>query len=97
MLILAVFSETIGKFLYKRIFYRLRKIEYEDSLTNKVAENLGQAATIGLVCYFFDMVEIALEVAGIKDTERDFSTLIAKLMYITWATFRVRFYKRNFF
>jgi small-conductance mechanosensitive channel len=97
MLILAFFSETIGKILYQRVFRRFRKdVVYDDSITRQVTETVGQAANLGLVCYFFDAVEIVLEVTGIKG-KKDYSTLIAKLLYMTWFALRVRLYKRQFF
>lgn len=99
MLILAFFSERIGEFLYERIFKRFKKqkIHYEDSITKKVEESLGQAAKLGLVCYLADALEIVLEVAKIKGKQNDLSTLAAKLIYSTWIAFRVRSYKRQFF
>ena len=47
-----------------------------------------------------DTIEVALEVTGIKQKGRghiDVSNLIAKLIYATWAAYRVRIYKRGFF
>lgn len=38
-----------------------------------------------------------MEVTGIKGRKVDISSLIAKLIYATWAFFRVRMYKRGFF
>lgn len=98
MLVLAFFSEKIGRFLYEKIFRRFKKdTEYDDSITKKIDENLGQAAKLGLVCYLLDAFEIVLEVAKIKGQKIDFSTLAAKLIYATWIAFRARLYKRRFF
>lgn len=84
--------------MYEKIFRRLVKHKsYDDSFTKRVDENLGQAAKLGFVCYLIDVFEIVLEVAGIKGKKNDFSTLVAKLIYATWITFRVRLYKRQFF
>lgn len=98
MLVLAFFSERIGKFLYEKIFKRFKKQEtqYKDSITKKVEENLAQVAKLGLVCYLLDAFEIVLEVAKIKGKKTDFSTLAAKLIYATWIGFRARLYKRQF-
>ena len=38
-----------------------------------------------------------MEVAGIKGRTTDFSSLIAKLIYATWAFFKIRIYKRSVF
>ena len=67
-------------------------MKYENSITCHVEELLSQFARIGLVCYLFDLVEIAFEVLGFKG-KRDISTMIAKLMYSTWIAFRVRKYR----
>ena len=98
MIVLAFFSEKIGKFLFRRVFSRIVKYkDYDISITKKVEENLGQIAKLGLVCYILDAFEIVLEVAGIKGKKTDFSTLAAKLIYATWIVFRARIYKRHFF
>eukprot|EP00956_Cyclotella_meneghiniana_P028635 scaffold67355_cov43-Cyclotella_meneghiniana.AAC.1 len=86
MLILALFSNKIGRFLFEKIFK-----------PNKIDTNLGQAAWLGLVCYLLDAFEIVLEVAGIKGKKNDFSTIAAKLLTATWIALRLRLYKRHFF
>lgn len=100
MLILAFFSERIGKFLFNRIFRRFafaKNKTYDESITKKFDESLGQVAKLGLVCYILDGIEIFLEVAGMKGRKNDWSTLAAKLIYATWIIFRVRLYKRHLF
>mmetsp|Transcript_29985 Transcript_29985/g.57326 ORF Transcript_29985/g.57326 Transcript_29985/m.57326 type:complete len:370 (+) Transcript_29985:125-1234(+) len=92
------FSQNIVKFLYTRVFRLFRKdVEYNQSVTNQVVENIRQAAGLGLLCYVFDIIEIVTEVAGIDNTNMNFSSLLSKLLYATWAAFRVRTYKRSFF
>ncbi len=92
------FSPNIGKFLYTRVFRLFRKdVEYDQSITNQVVEIIRQAAGLGLLCYVFDIIEIVMEVAGIDNTNMNFSSLLSKLLYATWAAFRVRTYKRSFF
>jgi hypothetical protein len=81
----------------ENLFSRIRKAaSYENSVTYQVTATISEAARIAAVCYFIDAIEVALEVAGIKG-KFDFSSLIAKLIYATWAFFRVRIYKRSFF
>lgn len=78
----------------------MKKLEYEDSITFHVTETISEASRIAAVCYFIDTIEVALEVTGIKPRGKnvvDVSNLIAKLLYTTWAAFRVRIYKRGFF
>lgn len=70
---------------------------YEDTVTYKVADTISQAARIAGIIYFIDAFEVALEVSGIKGKKsKDISTLLAKLIYATWAFFRARVYKRDF-
>lgn len=79
--------------------YRLRKKEfaYTDSVTFQIAETVSEAARLAAVCYFLDTVEVACEVTGLKGRKVDFSSLLAKLLFATWAGLRARMYKRRFF
>lgn len=96
--VLSFFSNPIGKFFYKRFFYRLRDgVDYDDSITKKVTETISEASRLSVLCYFLDTVEVALEVAGIKGRKMDVSKLSAQLIYATWACFKARLYKRSFF
>lgn len=97
MFFFAAFSEKIGKFYYEKISRRFRDVGYDQSVTQKVANSVGQASALGIICYCFDVFEIALEVAGVKSAKTEYSTPIAKLIFATWAALRVRLYKRNFF
>lgn len=83
----------------ERILFRLRKkrIPYEDSITIQIAETISEAARLAAVCYFLDTVEVAMEVTGIKGRKVDISSLLAKLIFATWACLRTRMYKRRFF
>lgn len=93
MVVLSLFSVPIGRFTYQSFLHKFRDgVAFENSITYHVQEILSEAAKIGLVCYLFDVVEIALEVMGFKG-ERDISTVIAKLIYSTWIAFRVRRYR----
>jgi hypothetical protein len=81
----------------ENLFSRIRKAtSYEESVTFQVTETISEAARIAAVCYFVDTIEVAMEVTGIKGRKFDISSLIAKLIYATWAFFRVRIYKRGF-
>lgn len=80
------------------LFSRIRKnTSYEDSVTVRVTETISEAARIAAVCYLVDTIEVAMEVTGVKGRRVDISSLIAKLIYATWAFFKVRLYKREFF
>lgn len=92
--LLSLFAERIGGFLYNRFLRRLRKdCEYDDSITRLVAGTIEEASRIAVVCYFFDVVEVALEVTGLKRLNFDVSILATKLLYATWAAFKLRSYK----
>lgn len=81
----------------ERLFSRFRKAtSYEDSVTYQVVDMISEAARIAAVCFVIDTIEVALEISGIKGRETDFSTIIAKLIYATWAFLRVRMYRRSF-
>jgi small-conductance mechanosensitive channel len=86
-------------FYSEKLLYRLRKKEvaYAESITYQIAETVSEAARLAAVCYFLDTVEVALEVTGIKGKKVDFSSLLAKLIFATWAGLRSRMYKRRFF
>lgn len=81
------------------LLYRLRKKDkaYADSITFQIVETVSEAARLAAVCYVLDTVEVALEVTGIKGKKVDFSSLLAKLIFATWAGLRTRMYKRRFF
>ncbi len=95
MLALALFNVPIGRFLYDKFFYRLRKgVEFENSITYQVQALLSEAARIGLVAYLFDIIDMFLEVAGFKSVlDIDISKIASKLMYSTWIAFKVRNYR----
>jgi small-conductance mechanosensitive channel len=79
--------------------YRFRKKEvaYDESKTFQFAETVSEAARLAAVCYFLDTVEVYFEVTGIKGKQSDISSLLAKLIFATWAGLRARMYKRRFF
>jgi small-conductance mechanosensitive channel len=81
------------------LLYRLRKKDkaYKDSITFQIVETVSEAARLAAVCYVLDTVEVALEVTGIKGQKMDISSLLAKLIFATWAGLRTRMYKRRFF
>mmetsp|Transcript_17898 Transcript_17898/g.41075 ORF Transcript_17898/g.41075 Transcript_17898/m.41075 type:complete len:460 (-) Transcript_17898:161-1540(-) len=92
--ILAVTSERIGRFFYNRLLHRLRNgVDYEHSITKQVGDRIKQASRLALVCYVLDILEIWLEVAGIKGTKVDMSKRIAYLLFATWGAAVARDYK----
>lgn len=97
MLVLAIFPDHIGRFLYDGFVSRFRNnVEYDDSITSEVLETISEGSQLAVLCYLIDTIEVAMEVTGMKGKKTDVSTLIAKLIYATWACLRVRLYKRNF-
>ena len=70
---------------------------YEKLVTYQVTEAISKAACITVVCCFIDALKVALKASGIKGRTTDFSLLIAKLIYATWAFFKIRIYKRSVF
>ena len=92
---LAVFASRIGRFLYNKLLYRLRKkgVEYENSITKQVSDRIKQASRLALVCYVVDILEIVLEVAGLDDAKVDMSKRISGLLYATWFASVARDYK----
>lgn len=98
MFVLSFFTERIGKFIYERFLHRFRNnVDYDDSITRQVSETISEASRLAVVCYFVDAIEVMLEVTGIKGKKVDVSTLMAKVIYATWACLRARMYKRSFF
>ncbi len=95
MLALALFNVPIGRFLYEKFFYRLRKgVVFENSITYQAQAILSETARIGLVAYLFDIIEVWLEVAGFNSVlDVDISKIASKLMYSTWIAFKVRNYR----
>ena len=92
--ILAVFASRFGRFLYNRFLHKLRPgKDYEHSITRQVCERTRQASGLALVCYAVDILEIVLEVAGIKGSKVDMSKRISGLLYATWGAAVVRDYK----
>ena len=101
----------IGKRLAKLKMQLCSKIEYAckllicivpstltlHSITFQVLKILSEASRLAILCYFIDTFEVALEVTKIKGHKQDVSTLIANLMYTTWAWLKARTYKRSFF
>jgi len=94
ILALALFNVPIGRFLYQKIFYRFRAegLPFEKSITYQVQKLVAEAARIGLVAYFFDLIEIWLEVAGFEGVP-DISRMFAQLIYSTWIALWVRKYR----
>lgn len=87
-------SERIGRFFYNRLLHRLRNgVDYEHSITKQVGDRIKQASRLALVCYVLDILEIWLEVAGIKGTKVDMSKRIAYLLFATWGAAVARDYK----
>ena len=97
LFIFSVFPDHVGEFLYNNFLYKLRKdhVPYEESITYEIADTISDASRIAVLCYFIDAIEVALEVTGIKRKKVDVSTIIAKLIYASWASLRVRLYKRS--
>lgn len=95
MLALALFNIPIGRFLYEKFFYRLRKgVVFEKSITYQVQALLSEAARIGLVAYLFDIIDMWLEVAGFKCVmDINISKIASKLMYSTWIALKLRNYR----
>lgn len=94
ILALALFNVPIGRFLYQKIFYRFRAegLPFEKSITYQVQKLVAEAARIGLVAYFFDLIEIWFEVAGFEGVP-DISRMFAQLIYSTWIALWVRKYR----